>query len=82
MKYNININCSYGEEENIEVEAVHKLEAFNKMIDLATREAKEVISAWPEDKVEIEMNPSDNKIILYYGHNYEYCVYILSEMEV
>lgn len=79
MKYKILINYSWGEEEDpIEIEAMCKADAFNKMIDLATREAKETLSAWPEENVEIEMIPSDNKIILYYGHDHEYCIYMLT----
>ena len=82
-KYNININYSWGEEEDpVEIEATCNADAFNKMIDLATREAKETIGAWQEESVEIEMIPYDNKIILYYGHNYDYCIYLLIEKEM
>lgn len=81
-KYEIRITYSWGDEEvPIEIKCKYKEEAFERMIDLAATEAKVSLESCEDSTIDIKILPTENRIILYYGHDYEYCIYKLVEME-
>lgn len=80
-KYKININYSWGdEEEPIEFEAKNTYDAFCRVIDMAMEESKISLGCNEDADFDIYIKPSEQKVILHYGYDDEECYYELEEI--
>lgn len=78
--YIIEITYSWGEEEEpIALQANSPMEAFTKMLEIASKELYETVQLYPYAPVHLYVKPEAKGIVLWYGYDGTEAYYILKE---